>query len=346
MATISNALAAPSRNPVSVSVRGGGKKEIAGAALNLARVKIGAQLILGREGFGYAHIEGSLDLEGVRVEELFDDPRGWPPDNVPRYFNPNPRTNLPCHIMLDGLVYQHLIGPCGFRSRKRWLGRQYTFSRQPFDQLARVLHASGNEHEAKRVAIFKHDRALIADIAGIPWWKFWRWIPVLIQNFIIWFFYGLFAGYGYRPLRLLFSLLFFALCLGYVYSEAHQQGRFQLAGKAASQHVQQRPAAAQANQQGRPQPSDSPRVQQREFEPYFYSLDTLLPLLNLTQKGDWEPVSGAFTVQLGDATLELPSWTLKFLLAMENILGSMGALALAGIFSGLIRKDAGGSSSG
>jgi hypothetical protein len=127
---------------------------------------------------------------------------------------------------------------------------------QPYEQLAKVLKSSGHESEATEVLIAKQvDLRLYGDLG---WWaKLWNRVL------------GFSIGYGYKPHRALFGMLFFLL----VGTVAFQFGYWDHLITPSNNVANERKA----------------RMDYPKFHAFIYSLDTFLPIVDLKQKGYWLP---------------------------------------------------------
>jgi hypothetical protein len=133
-----------------------------------------------------------LDLRSARIGTLWDERKSWPGKGK---------------LSLHGLVYDDIHDEAleDARTRLDWLRRQYNdkaekdkdqFRPQPYEQLAEVLRKAGREVEAKDILIAKNrDKAHLTRLT-LPEKIWYRQLGRII-------------GYGYRPLRALWWMLFF-----------------------------------------------------------------------------------------------------------------------------------------
>jgi hypothetical protein len=206
-----------------------------------------------------------------------------------------PRKN---RLSINGLVYDDIRGaPIDSNKRKKWLmsridwlGRQprSEFSLQPFRQLADALRRTGYEDNARTVLINMYD--VRRKRGGLSvWGRFWS---VLLKWTI---------GYGYRSHRAFIWALAFVLVGSVVFYEANQ------------------------NHLIIPAKADSSITR---FNPFAYSLDTFLPIINLRQRESWIPNgqdSNGFMVQVYLWIHIIVGWILT-------------TLGVAG-FTGLVKKE-------
>ena len=129
-----------------------------------------------------------LILRNVHVDILQDSVDAWPPT-----------------VDLEGLHYDRLGGAnatpdTDMRSRlieqwTDWLGRNSTYSSQPYTQLASVLIAAGRREMAEAVLFAGHERER-SDIWTRRDVGSWRWLTHDFPSWLWLTFFGLVAGYG------------------------------------------------------------------------------------------------------------------------------------------------------
>jgi hypothetical protein len=278
-----------------------------GAALRLDRARIGGALVLRRL---QNPLQGA-SLADTRVGTLSDDAGTWGQ-----------------HHVLDGFVYQRFGAgaPTDASMRFDWLARQHgdhvdrDFRPDPWRRAIAVLRTTGRAASARTLALRRerHLRAIGAIGRDAP--ALWR-VPLRIGHDL----FGLVAGYGQRPRRLLVSAFAIWLLCGAAYWAA--SGAFSPSAAlllAAPRLAACRPDCAQL-------PAAMP-----PFQPLLYSLDALLPLADLQQERHWTPVRGALAPEL-EAGLGTP--LLRLLNWFESACG--WALALTGLASltGLADRD-------
>lgn len=200
-----------------------------------------------------------LDLRDANIGILSDDPISWP--SVGKLF-------------LFGLKYESLADDATHDAIQRidWLHRQPqdNYSSQPYEQLARILRAEGNEDGAIQVMIAKNQE-LEHHLGAEQWGS----IPYILHCLN-----GLFIDYGYRPWKPL-PLVIMLLLLGSVVFKIgwHLQlfaptDRDAIVGKV--------------------------NVPVRAYDPLYpkfsatmYSLSTFAPLVNLYVEDYWLPDANA-----------------------------------------------------
>jgi hypothetical protein len=149
-----------------------------------------------------------------------------------------------------------------------------------------------------------------------------RWLAGLAHDG-----FGLVAGYGYRPLRLLASAVVVWLLFGGVYWAAAQRGA--LAPSAVLVAAEPRLAPC------RPDCAQLP-VTMPGFAPLVYSLDVLMPLVDLQQARHWAPTRNAWAPEVegwsGTPLLQMLTW-------LEAACGWLIGLTLLASLTGLTDRD-------
>lgn len=150
------------------------------------------------------------------------------------------------------------------RQPEEWLGAD--FRPQPFTQCAKVLRRIGDRKSAQHILYrrergrLRHDKVRTLE----------RWLRG--------FFFGLFAGYGYRAHRA-FATMFILWLVGVgVFSAAYVNGDM----KVASDTV------LVSKRYTEKKPGELPLFYE-PFKPLVYSLDAMVPIIDLAQKHVWIP---------------------------------------------------------
>ncbi len=364
-------------------------------ALNLQGAKIDGTLWLGppaRDTRAAAKIFGSVKL-GCVAWQVVDNPGCWPPKKVRAAGG----RKLPTFIYLDGFSYDRFAyGDFDAATRKRWLDRQpsdhlgVSFRPQPFEQLIKVYREMGHEGHARAIAKFKERRRyqslfiklwhgwrscpkLSQRIFGAKWGRFasplnWlAWPLVLVTRALYrsiasiflamaWAFVGFGTAYWYGWGRLSVFLLALWIAGGFFYAEIAGQGGFAPSNPVIYLNEKLQAKCGKNWTACKGAPAELP-----SFSPFTYSLDIMLPLLDLGQKRDWQPIERAeHPVQLNFPTFtwlsvndlhhsEIPEFdmkvqplgegTLDTIVRLQTLL-SWGALGLLiAMLSGLIKRD-------
>ena len=316
-----------------------------GDALNLDRISVAGNVHLdagfaasGRVRLQRAHIEGDLDCSGAAFDAAGD--LGW--DENPALLLERARvggTLSLCELqtpllgaslagarvgaladdasswgqrlVLDGFRYHRFArdAPTDAAFRLEWLEKQVTshldhdYRPEPWRRLIRVLRRTGRAHGASLVFMRRerHLRRIGRIGADAP--SALRWLPRACHAV-----YGAVAGYGERPLRLVAMMVLVWLLCGGAYWAAE------------TEH-----AIAPTHTAGQAAP---------EFHPWVYSLDLLLPLVDLRQARDWAvlPVEAAHPDDFWRNVAPALTW-------FETLFGWAAALLLVVAISGVTDRD-------
>jgi len=262
-----------------------------------------------------SQIEGYVSLAHATVSTLADDINCWPNES----------------LVLDGFRYERIAASSPLDSKRRiaWLEKQRpelltgnNFALQPWMHLAKVLREQGHFREAAEVDIAREERLRAAGKFGERWallsWSrkcgqldeqgnYVSFVSSLDEQikYFLHSLYGWFSGYGHRPLRIIYFAATIWVGFALVYSSEAINGHF----------VPLNPSLAKTG-----------------FNPWAYSLDLILPVVQLGEFAKWIHVSDG-------SWLTLSGWT-GFLIYFEKIFGWIAALTLAAIATGLVkRKD-------
>ncbi len=296
----------------------------AAIAINLFAAKIDGILWLGPLGgdaFARAEITGSLHLQECHTHNFIDHSSSWPSKGV---VLPEGKTT-PAFVYLDGFTYVHLAGRGDYdaSARKRWLDRQpprhlgLEFRPQPFEQLIKVYREMGHDRYAREIAKFKERRRYRSRF--IKLWHGWRdqptcmrrifgenwlgsaldwldWLPVIGERLLYrsarsvllaleWFVIGFGTAYGYGYFRLIAFFLTLWIAGGFFYDYAADQGGFAPSNPAIylNKDIQAKCGKSWTACKGAP-------PEMPGFNAFIYSADIMLPVLDLGQKHDWQPI--------------------------------------------------------
>lgn len=247
----------------------------------------------------------ALDLQNARVVALWDDRASWPAKG---------------NLQLDGFSYGEFGGdsPADSAARLQWLALQPAgYHPQPYMELARVLRDSGRSEGSSNVLIAQRVDQRREGRLSLPA-KAWN---LLLEASI---------GYGYRPLRALWWMAAFVLVGTILFQRAYRAGLMTPADGAAFDEYAR---------SGR-----TPRHYPR-FNAFVYSLENLLPIVDLHQGNHWRP-NARHRVRIdpttGDARVEdatMGASLLRWYLWLHILAGwVLTPLMFAGL-SGLIRVE-------
>lgn len=261
-----------------------------GAAIQASRTIVKGAFFLRRE----ARLEGALALTGASIGTIHDEAACWP---------------KPGDLLLNRCRYGAFIdGPVDAESRLDWLARQTParwgedFWPQPYEQLAAVFREMGHGEDASSVLVIKERLQRRARRARTES-AVWRALLFVADGIL-----GITLGYGRRPLFALVWLMFFWLAGVAIFAYAEGRGavmpnsavvlrapEWTLCGIGQDE---QRPLVASGPSQGLAMPGQTQLDCFRQrweassypaFSPWMYSLDTLLPVLDMGQRSFWRP---------------------------------------------------------
>ncbi|MCX7304017.1 MAG: hypothetical protein NTV73_06730 [Hyphomicrobiales bacterium] len=300
-----------------------------GYSLRLNGARVNGAFFL-RQG---ATIRGTLDLTATEIGAIDDDQACWPRKG---------------DLLLNRCRYGAFIGgPVDAASRLDWLSRQVPerwkehFWPQPYEQLASVLGEMGHNEDARAVLIAKErlQRRARRARAKNPFLH----AALAATDGVL----AVTVRYGRQPLlALLWLCLFWAIGV-LLFGSAQRNGALKpnspvvlrspewtMCGleQAQSRYMpstgQVMPGRALAGQNqltcflSQPEASSYP-----EFNPWMYSLDALLPVLEIGQKQYWRP----------DPTKPNGNITLNYYYFQSVVGWALSLLAVAG-FSGLVKS--------
>lgn len=309
---------------------------------------VGAALSLDRaEVRGVWHVYDTsqpvrVDSSHAVVAVLVDDLTAWAPDSV-----------------LDGCRYAAFGGRAATSGmdRLKWLRKQsgehlgetnagIDFRPQPWRQLQRVLRDMGHTEDAKQVGIAFEDHLraigrLGQSPPGTP-------APLAALKRVVakagHFTFGLLAGYGYRPIRLLGWMAGVWFVCGAMYWWLALPPRSAMAP--SDPLVFQNPAYRECLPDKDPKPGnwylcDALRGEYATFSPLAFSLDVMLPVVDLGQEKSW----GTFVPTPREKPLEELfghfHWghLARLLIWFEILFGWLSSLLLVAIVSGFSRRN-------
>lgn len=273
-----------------LELRGPGPDGAKGAVFSLADMRIGGALQARKLT---AQQESRVDLSGASCATLDDDlATGWGAERMP--------------LDLEGFAYGRLEDAGRWRQRLDWLRRARDdgrrFSPQPYNVLAAVYARGGRRDDARRVLLAQHDqRTLLASAGPLTW--------ALSSAF------GLVAGYGLAPLRVVRALIVF-LALGVL-------------------------GVLAMNDQGALVRPDG-RACNGAVEPALYAIDVALPVIDLGQEQRCAPGRTARAdlpagIALGDSDWRLFEggalwkWAHALYALMGAILTALAIITFSGV---------------
>ncbi len=263
------------------------KNKIGGGGISLEGAKIAGSLVWARVGLTK---ETTLNLRGATIARLItrnkEGEESWP------------------NLRLDGFVYDHIehfflnpiqgkyVKKTDHRTHLNWLGKQAELNPQPqiYEQLAAVLHRSGQDADAVKISM---EKAKIKLRPKGSWFYPWNWMRSLWSLI-----YYITLGYGYKAHRaLILSVIVIALGC-YIFNKGYNSGIMVPTDKKAydaftvyytDNHEVPPSAIYYIENNKEPPPYIKPLQHYTEFEPLVYSFDAFLPIGKLQQQEKWHP---------------------------------------------------------
>jgi len=279
-------------------------------------------------------------------------------------------------LVLDGFVYGGIIGvackaPTDAATRLAWLDKQRPehsglnrddadFRPQPWKQLAKVLREMGHTEDARQVTIAFEHRLRKANLIGQTpkhWGKLNSWVYRNVSRGGHWLFW-VFTGYGYRPLRLLGWMFgVWLVCAMFYWYAAAEKGVFAPSDPLVFQNPNYAacvPGYVAPTPPSAGTASASPVIQgagnwylceklpeeYSGFSPLAYSMDVILPLVDLQQESSWSPLiptpKGVWYQEL----FSIFDWKhfTRLVLWFEILFGWVSSLLLVAVVSGLTKR--------
>jgi hypothetical protein len=279
------------------------------APLLLDRARIGGALVL-------RDLQGPLQgasLMQARASTLRDDAGTWGQ-----------------HHLLDGFAYSSFgaEAPTDAPMRLDWLARQDVahlgsdYRPDPWRRVIKALRRAGQDRSAREVAIGREQHLRQAGLIGRGAPSALRWAVRGAHDL-----FGMCAGYGHRPLRLLVGAAAVWLLCGMLFWAAAERGAL----APSAQMLLADPRLASCRPDCAQLPATAPT-----FQPFVHSLDVLLPLVDLRQQRHWAPARDAMAIDverwIGTPLVQLLTW-------FEGAFGWIAALTLLAAVTGLTDRD-------
>ncbi|MEU4238569.1 hypothetical protein [Actinoplanes sp. NPDC026619] len=254
--------------------------------------------IRGGIGLGWQILEGTVDLTGTTAPFLADRPEDWPAGSY-----------------IGGLAYER-FEPVEARgaavwdagARIAWLDRMEPFDPRAWERLAAVLRAAGDRDGADTVLVAQRRRARRA-----------RALPGRIFDIL----QDVTVRYGFRPQRALYLLLALLAAVTVALSLPAVQEQMRATDQNALVFS---PSGVRPGQdEGADGRCGDGKV--RCLNPFFYAVDTVVPLIDLHQRATWYPDS------------ERHGALLEWLLNLCTILGWVASTVFALSFTRLVRSS-------
>lgn len=278
-------------------------------------------------------LQGIINLTSATVGSLSDDKDFWEQETLK-------------HVELNGFRYGHIYGDTSASFRlEKMLGKmpRDEFTPQPYKQLAKVLRTMGHKNDADEVMIALHEKKMeISKSESLSY---------LLQKIYKWT-----SLYGYRPLRLIYIILIFWGAFGSIYWYAASVAVF----APSNPLIFQKDYNCTINQKGTPWntlPKDynasnnwyyATPPEYSTFQPFWYSLDLLLPTLDLqlekdwgvvipSPKGNWTDGSAFLTTNDNNEIVFIINYLIRFFVWIEILIGWLLGIGLVAFVSGQLR---------
>jgi len=150
---------------------------------------------------------------------------------------------------------------------------------------------------------------------------------------------GVLIGHGYKPLRILVIMAAVGVLFGFYYKLAAEKGIFaprdsQVFTQAVFDKCRGRPGGWTTCAEAEPT-----FAEYSQFNPWVYSFNVLLPVVDLYQEKNWVPMRKEVRFEAGGHTFVVPSWGTNALVLTEVAFGWVASLLAVAAFSGLVKTD-------
>jgi hypothetical protein len=236
------------------------------------------------------------------------------------------------YLVMDGLTYRRFAGMASTHAKDRiaWLKRQVPKHRAkgfrpPWKQVIKILREMRHPYEASKVAVAKQNQMRIADKVGD--------IPLRQFHCL----YGLLAGYGYEPLRTIMAMAVVWILSNVAFDMAGDLGLMGPTSAIITSHTDIKSSCGVAD--GFRETlwticKDLPQ-EHTTFNSLLYSLDLILPLVDLQQEADWAPI-----VMKDDGISNIwQGHVFRAIMWFEILFGWAMSLLLVAVLGNLVKKD-------
>ena len=237
---------------------------------------------------------------------------------------------------LNGFIYGSFGFSCYTDSARRvaWLNKQTSkhnvsdadarfFLPQPWQQLKKVLREMGHSNDAAEVGIAYEKHQRLAGRKG-GWYSPQRWMHWL---------YGVLIGYGYRPMKLVRWMIAVWLFCSVIFWCAAVNGLMSPSNPLVFQNPAY--AACRSNWYF----CETLPEEYTGFSPLAYSLDVILPVIDLQQENDWAPL---IPTPISPWYKEWITFSAKhgvrIVLWIEIFFGWIGTVLLVAVVTGLAKS--------
>lgn len=297
-----------------------------------------------------ATLNGSLNLTDSRLNSIVDDNNFW-------------LQNTLKNIYFNGCEYRYIYdGELSAKNRLEWLAKMPEFKPQPYKQLARVFRDMGHIDDANEIMVAYHDKILEQKHEKLK--KSFKNFSVqalksflyeLINSTFSFLFkriYKATSRYGYKPIRTFVILVGIWLSCSVLYWHAANTGVFAPSNPLVFQNKEYKSDVNSAVSV-----SDMFYIETREsknwyyntqlkgeyttFQPFLYSLDVILPIVDLYMEKDWGvyiPTPSGYFDWLNPFTITF-NHIIRLIVWLEILSGWALSLILVAILSGLAKNE-------
>lgn len=275
-----------------------------------------------------------VNLSSCRVGRLVDDEQSWGD-----------------RLSLDGFVYESISGgsPTDAPSRLRWLKKQRTehlgssgkgksFRPQPWKHLRKVLFDTGHFADANEIAVAYQTQIYNIGLVGQarsdlnPFVALVRRLVARITHKA----FGMLIGYGYKPMRLVAWMITVWFACGLIYWGAAINGIMAPTNPLIFQQKKYKDCVSPTSNwyfcEKLPEEYSG-------FSAFAYSLDVLLPVVDLQQEKDWAPmIPTPKVIWFQEVVNFTPKHIVRLVLWFEIIFGWIASLLLIAVVSGLSKR--------
>lgn len=249
-------------------------------------------------------------------------------------------------LVLDGFKYRRFsaTAPIDAPFRLSWLRSQepthldQDFRPQPWRQLIGVLRRMQRPDVARDVAMEREAHLRRIGRVGIGLPRPWRWVPRLGHRLL-----GAVLGYGHRPARLAAALVVLWLGCGGLYWAAAENGAIAPTNPAIFNDPRVASCRAGSSAADGVNWTRCPELppEYPTFQPFAYSLDLLLPFVDLQQSEQWTAVSVAGRPSRVGESSVINGWRIatRVLGWYEVLFGWFALLLFGALLTGAFERD-------
>jgi hypothetical protein len=287
---------------------------------------------------------GNVLLSGAHVGTLLDDEASWGEG-----------------LDLHNFAYDAISGssPLDARMRLAWLDKQKPtlsgkdgegefFVPHPWLQLKKVLREAGHNEQARQIGIALEERRRHCGKVGND-----EMLPVSLRGIhrgfaqVLHWLFGAFAGYGYRPLKVLYWSIGIWLLFAAFYDFAVYRGAFAPSNAIILNDPKLLAACSPAPPNAPPNPRHNWYLcsalpnEYTGFNPLVYSLNVLLPVVDLQQEQAWGPITPTPSkIWWPNVYALFESWggRVQLVIWAETLYGWIAGAMLIAVLTGLTRK--------